>query len=151
MPASRDNRRLVTYVPVVIATEIERRARADGRTVSGWLSRLIAEALSDVDQDVEVRLPPLATPSSLVTPQAPAAAWVDKPVSPDPHTRLDVLLRDVVYRLTGEGLSWVLACAGVTGGGEWEWRNGGGRMEEGNEEAPAQLRGPLEFAWKRLD
>ena len=78
MPASSDNSRLVTYVPVVIATEIERRARADGRTVSGWLSRLIAEALSDVDQDVEVRLPPLATPSSLVTPQAPAAAWVDQ-------------------------------------------------------------------------
>ena len=67
MPASRDNRRMVTYVPVVIATEIERRARADGRTVSGWLSRLIAEALSDLDQDVEV----------------------DHPVSPDPHTRLD--------------------------------------------------------------
>ena len=33
MPASPDNRRLVTYVPVAHAEEIARRAHADGRTV----------------------------------------------------------------------------------------------------------------------
>ena len=43
MPASRDTRRLVTYVDV--AEEIARRAQVEGRTVSGWLARLIAEAL----------------------------------------------------------------------------------------------------------
>ena len=45
MPASLDNRRLVTYVPVDIAAEVDRRPQADGRTVSGWLARVIAEAL----------------------------------------------------------------------------------------------------------
>ena len=59
MPASPDNRRLVTYVPVAAAEEIARRAQADGRTVSAWLACLIAEALGDVDQDA------LATPPQL--------------------------------------------------------------------------------------
>ena len=34
------------------AEEIARRARLDGRTVSGWLARLIADTLSADDQDV---------------------------------------------------------------------------------------------------
>ena len=47
MPASPDNRRLVTYVPV---------AHADGRTVSGGLARVIADALGDLVDQV-ARLP----------------------------------------------------------------------------------------------
>ena len=46
--------------------------------------------------------------------------------SPQTAPSLGVLLRDVVYRLTGEGLSWVLACAGVTGEG-----SGNGGTAEG--------------------
>ena len=45
MPAFRDNRRLVTYVPVDVAALVDRHAKADGRTVSGWLASLIASAL----------------------------------------------------------------------------------------------------------
>ena len=43
MPTSPDVRRLVTYVPA--GQEVARRAALDGRTVSGWLARLVADAL----------------------------------------------------------------------------------------------------------
>ena len=45
MPTSPDVRRLVAYVPAAHAQEIARRAALDGRTVSGWLARLIADTL----------------------------------------------------------------------------------------------------------
>ena len=45
MPSGPDARRLVAYVPAAHAEEIARRARLDGRTVSGWLARLIEEVL----------------------------------------------------------------------------------------------------------
>ena len=41
MPTSPDVRRLVTYVPAAHAQEIARRAALDGRSVSGWLARLV--------------------------------------------------------------------------------------------------------------
>ncbi len=47
MPASRDTRRLVTYVAVAVAEEIARRAKREGRTVSAQLGALIAEALGE--------------------------------------------------------------------------------------------------------
>ena len=45
MPASPDVRRLVTYVPAAQAQEVAWRAALDGRLVSGWLARLVADAL----------------------------------------------------------------------------------------------------------
>ena len=61
MPTSPDVRRLVTYVPDVTAEEVARRAALDGRTVSGWLARLVADALgagpNPDDQDDEAQNP----------------------------------------------------------------------------------------------
>ena len=66
MPASRDTRRLVTYVAVAVAEEIARRAKREGRTVSAQLGALIAEALGEwlpAAPDPEPPSPPAPPPS----------------------------------------------------------------------------------------
>ena len=61
MPASPDVRRLVTYVPAAQAQEVAWRAALDGRLVSGWLARLVADALgagpNPSDQGNEAQVP----------------------------------------------------------------------------------------------
>ena len=63
MPSGPDARRLVTYVPVAHAEEIARRAALDGRTVSGWLARLVADTLgADVAPAAATASDPAPTP-----------------------------------------------------------------------------------------
>ena len=88
MPASPDNRRLVTYVPVAQAEEIARRVHADGRTVSGWLARVIADALGDLVDQVAPPAPPPSRPAPLVAPPPSIPPLVAPPPSIPSRHRL---------------------------------------------------------------
>ena len=70
MPSGPAARRLVAYVPAAHAEEIARRACLDGRTVSGWLARLIADTLGSDVLDVGPAPADTATPDPAPTPPA---------------------------------------------------------------------------------
>ena len=81
MPSGPDARRLVAYVPAAQAEEIARRARLDGRTVSGWLARLIADTLGSDVLDVGPAPADTATPAQ--TPNPPGESPRRAPDDPE--------------------------------------------------------------------
>ena len=82
MPSGPAARRLVAYVPAAHAEEIARRACLDGRTVSGWLARLIADTLGSDVLDVGPAPADTATPA-----QTPNPSGADAHEHQLPHRR----------------------------------------------------------------
>ena len=107
MPSGPDARRLVSYVPAAQAEEIARRARLDGRTVSGWLARLIADVL-DGPTPAETRAPDETLPPTVQPPPAGDAGGegpAHEPALPSRRAREDPEYA-AWLRSRGEGSQW---------------------------------------------